>query len=106
MSPKAGAAAVTQVVPSRIAMAIPTMVFPPLVMHRLEKTAAFVKNPWLKAPVTVLITGICLALGTPLGCAVFPQRATIRLESLEPDLQEKCRANFPGQQQFYYNKGL
>jgi hypothetical protein len=34
-------------------MAIPGMVIPPLVMSRLEKTATLIKNPWLKAPLTV-----------------------------------------------------
>lgn len=42
-----------KVIPSRIGMAIPGMMIPPLVMSRLEKTAMVLKNPWLKAPFTV-----------------------------------------------------
>ncbi len=42
-----------QVIPSRVGMAAPGMIIPPLIMSKLEKTAAFIKNPWLKAPVTV-----------------------------------------------------
>jgi hypothetical protein len=34
-------------------MAAPAMFVPPLIMSRLEKTATFIKNPWLKAPATV-----------------------------------------------------
>jgi hypothetical protein len=94
------------VVPSRIGMAIPGMFIPPMVMSRLEKTAAFVKNPWLKAPVTVALTGLCLTFSTPLCCALFPQRAEIALKDLEPSLQESVRAKFPGQEKFFYNKGL
>lgn len=67
------------------------MFIPPLVMSRLEKTATFIKNPWLKAPTTVLLTGLCLTFSTPLCCALFPQRAAIELKDLEPKLQEVSR---------------
>jgi hypothetical protein len=56
-SANAAAAALMQVVPSRVLMAAPAMFVPPLIMSQLEKTAALVKRPWLKAPATVLITG-------------------------------------------------
>ena len=36
-----------------IVLIAPAMFIPPLIMSKLEKTAAFVKNPWLKAPTTV-----------------------------------------------------
>ena len=44
-----------QVVPSRIGMAFPAMFIPPVVMSRLERTATYIKNPWLRAPTTVSI---------------------------------------------------
>jgi len=105
-SSNAALAAIQQVVPSRIGMAIPGMFIPPVVMSRLERTAAFIKNPWLKAPVTVALTGLCLTFSTPLCCALFPQRAEIALKDLEPGLQDTVRAKFPGQDKFFYNKGL
>lgn len=105
-SGNAAKAAIQQVVPSRVGMAAPAMFIPPLVMARLERTAAFVKNPWLKAPATVLLTGLCLTFSTPLCCALFPQRASIALQDLEPELQTTVRARFPGVSTFYYNKGL
>jgi hypothetical protein len=52
-STNAAFAAVSQVIPSRVGMAAPAMFIPPLIMSRLEKAAVFIKNPWLKAPVTV-----------------------------------------------------
>lgn len=88
LSGNAAVAAIKQVIPSRIGMAIPAMFIPPLIMSRLEKTAAYVKNPWLKAPTTVLLTGLCLTFSTPLCCALFPQKASIQLTELEPSLQE------------------
>ena len=52
-STNAASAALMQVIPSRVGMAAPAMFIPPLIMAKLEKTAAFIKNPWLKAPATV-----------------------------------------------------
>jgi len=106
LSGNAAVAAIAQVVPSRVGMAAPAMFIPPLVMASLEKTATFIKNPWLKAPATVLLTGFCLTFSTPLCCALFPQKASIALKDLEPTLQESIKVKFPGQTTFYYNKGL
>lgn len=106
LSKQAAMAAIAQVVPSRVGMAVPAMFIPPVVMSKLEKTAAFIKNPWLKAPATVLLTGFCLTFSTPLCCALFPQKASIQLKDLDPELQESLPKRFPGQTTFYYNKGL
>lgn len=106
LSSNAAMAAIQQVVPSRVGMAAPAMFIPPLIMSKLEKSAAFIKNPWLKAPATVVLTGICLTFSTPLCCALFPQKASIKLSELEPSLQESIKTKFPGQTTFYYNKGL
>ncbi len=56
MSGNAAVQAISQVVPSRVGMAVPGMFIPPVVMSRLEKTATYVKNPWLKAPTMVSST--------------------------------------------------
>ena len=105
-SGNAATAAIKQVIPSRIAMAAPAMVMTPLIMSRLEKTATLIKNPWLKAPATVLLTGFALSFSTPACCALFPQRASIATADLEPDLREKLSKSHPGVNTFYYNKGL
>ena len=88
LSGNAAVAAISQVIPSRIGMAAPAMFIPPVIMSRLEKTATFIKNPWLKAPATVLLTGFCLTFSTPMCCALFPQKASINLKDLEPELQK------------------
>jgi len=106
LSSNAAVAAISQVVPSRVGMAAPAMFIPPLVMSVLERSATYIKNPWLKAPSTVLLTGMCLTFSTPLCCALFPQKASIELKDLEPELQTSVAKKFPGQSTFYYNKGL
>lgn len=95
--------AVAQVIPSRILMAAPAMFIPPVVMNVLERRPFLQRNPVLKAPVTVLLTGACLAFSTPLCCALFPQKSSLQKESLESELQIKL----PASQDFVvYNKGL
>lgn len=98
--------ALMQVIPSRVGMAVPGMFFPPIIMSKLEKTAMYIKNPWLKAPTTVLLTGICLTFSTPLCCALFPQMAEIPIDRIEPELKDTLIAKYPNQKVFYYNKGL
>lgn len=105
-SPNAAVQALVQVIPSRVGMAAPAMFIPPVIMSQLEKTSTFIKNPWLKAPATVLLTGLCLTFSTPLCCALFPQKAIIKFDQLEPSLQEEAKKKFPGVKEFYYNKGL
>ena len=105
-SGNAAKAAIGQVIPSRIGMAIPGMFFPPAVMMFAEKTRLYIKNPWLKAPSTVLLTGLALTFSTPVACAIFPQQAKIGLQDLEPDLQAKLKARYPRHTSFFYNKGL
>jgi len=106
LSTSAALAALQQVIPSRIGMAVPGMFIPPVIMSKLDRTATFIKNPWLKAPVTVLLTGFCLTFSTPLCCAIFPQKSTIEFQELEPSLQQEVGAKYPGVTKFYYNKGL
>jgi tricarboxylate carrier len=109
-SKNAAVSAVSQVVPSRILMAVPGMFIPPVVMNRLEKSPTFKKNPWLNAPTTVLLTGLCLSFSTPLCCALFPQKSSLSVDSLEPHLQENLRHRYAKAPQIpahvYYNKGL
>lgn len=106
-SKKAAVNAVAQVVPSRILMASPAMFIPPVIMNYLEK--GMLKNrPKLSAPVTILLTGICLSFSTPLCCALFPQISSIRADALEPELQEQLNKQFLSNppEKLYYNKGL
>ena len=55
LSGNAAKKAIIQVVPSRILMAMPAFVLPGMVMNRLEKTVMLIKNPMLKAPITVSV---------------------------------------------------
>lgn len=103
--------AILQVIPSRVAMAAPAMFIPPVIMNKLEPSALFRKSPWLTAPVTVALTGLCLVFSTPLACALFPQASSIKFEDLEAELKTQLTARYTklgrsAPSEFFYNKGL
>lgn len=91
---------------SRILMASPGMVLPPIVMNILEKRGTLRRMPWIAAPLQVALCGVCLTFATPACCALFPQKASIAVSSLEPEVQEKIRQLPDAPDVVYYNKGL
>ncbi|KAB5581826.1 hypothetical protein PHYPO_G00180080 [Pangasianodon hypophthalmus] len=105
-SPSAAQQAIVQVVVSRIGMAVPAMAIPPIIMNALEKKAFMKRFPVLNAPVQVGLVGLCLVFATPLCCALFPQKSSMKVSSLEPELQERIRQSNPNTTVVYFNKGL
>ncbi|XP_042816775.1 sideroflexin-3 isoform X2 [Panthera tigris] len=95
-----------QVVISRICMAIPAMAIPPVIMDTLEKKDFLKRRPWLGAPLQVGLVGFCLVFATPLCCALFPQRSSLHVSRLEPELRARVREQNPSIEVVYYNKGL
>nr|BAC41029.1 unnamed protein product [Mus musculus] len=95
-----------QVVISRIGMAIPAMAIAPVIMNTLEKKDFLKRRPWLGAPLQVGLVGFCLVFATPLCCALFPQRSSIHVTRLEPELRAQIQAQNPSIDVVYYNKGL
>uniref|UniRef100_A0A0P4WKM6 Sideroflexin n=1 Tax=Scylla olivacea TaxID=85551 RepID=A0A0P4WKM6_SCYOL len=105
-SKKAARRGVTMVALSRILMAVPSCVLPPIVMNILEKRGTLRRMPWISAPLQVALCGVCLTFATPACCALFPQKASIAVSSLEPEVQEKIRQLPDAPDVVYYNKGL
>uniref|UniRef100_A0A023GHQ6 Sidoreflexin n=1 Tax=Amblyomma triste TaxID=251400 RepID=A0A023GHQ6_AMBTT len=98
--------AIAMVVLSRVGMAAPGMVFPPIVMNQLEKKGVLQRYPWISAPLQVGMCGLMLVFATPLCCAIFPQKSHIEVSYLEPELQEVVRKMPNPPTTLYYNKGL
>lgn len=98
--------AISMVVLSRVGMAAPGMVFPPLVMNQLEKRGVLKRYPWVGAPLQVGLCGLLLVFATPMCCALFPQKSHILVSSLEPEIQEVVRKMPNPPTTLYYNKGL
>ncbi|XP_060781742.1 sideroflexin-3 [Neoarius graeffei] len=105
-STSAAQQAIVQVVVSRIGMAVPAMAIPPVIMNALEKKAFMKRFPVLNAPVQVGLVGLCLVFATPLCCALFPQKSSMKVSSLEPELQERIQQSSPNTTVVYFNKGL
>lgn len=105
-SRKAAAVGISAVVASRIAMACPGMILTPVLINNLEKRGFLKRYPKASAPIQTLFCGFCLIFGTPLGCAFFSQRATIKVTSLETEVQESIRKKNPNLETVWYNKGL
>ncbi|XP_013420560.1 sideroflexin-1 [Lingula anatina] len=105
-SQKAAKKAIFQVVFSRVCMAMPGMLTPPIIMQRLEKGSLLMKYPWLNAPIQVGLVGAFLVFATPLCCALFPQKSSMAMSHLEPELQEKLAALPNPPSTVYFNKGL
>lgn len=98
--------ALSQVVPSRILMTAPGMVLPSIVMNHLETHVPklFTTSPKIKPLVMMLLTGSCLAISTPVCCALFPQQVKLAVDRLEPQVRDRFRKHHI--QHVVYNKGL
>ncbi|KAG8190016.1 hypothetical protein JTE90_000113 [Oedothorax gibbosus] len=105
-SKTAAKGAITQVVTSRICMAMPGMLIPPFIMNYLDRKGTLKKFPWMNAPLQVGLCGVFLIFATPLCCALFPQQSSIPIDSLEPEIREMVTKLKIEDKHLYYNKGL
>jgi len=106
LSPKAGKRAVAQVALSRVLTSLPALVFPPVVMSALDKTAFVKAYPKVKLPINLaLITSIfCTSL--PAAIAMFPQKSSVHVDKLEPKFQGLKDKYGNSITTVHYNKGL
>ncbi|GFO36857.1 sideroflexin [Plakobranchus ocellatus] len=105
-SKRAATSAISQVVVSRIIMAMPGMMIPPFIMNSLEKKPFLKRMPWLNAPIQVSLIGCLLIFATPLCCALFPQKSSMAVSHLEQEVREKIQAMPNAPTVVYFNKGL
>ncbi|KAM6443450.1 sideroflexin-3 isoform 1-T1 [Liasis olivaceus] len=105
-SKKAAQQAIVQVVISRIGMAAPAMAIPPVIMNALEKRAFLKRYPWMNAPLQIGLVGLTLVFATPLCCAFFPQKSSMWVNRLEPQVQTLIREKNSDIEVVYFNKGL
>lgn len=106
----AAAKGISQVILSRIFMAMPGMTILPIVMARLEKLDWMKRITVLHAPMQVMAVGCFLIFMVPTACGIFPQRCSISTSTLawlEPEAYEKLKKNTKVvPQKVYFNKGL
>ncbi|KAL8561472.1 Sideroflexin-1 [Nucella lapillus] len=105
-SSRAASSAISQVVVSRVMMATPGMMIPPFIMNYLEKKPFLQRMPLLNAPIQVGLIGFFLVFATPLCCALFPQKSSMKVSHLEDELRLKIEALPNHVDKVYFNKGL
>uniref|UniRef100_A0A4W4EIW6 Sidoreflexin n=1 Tax=Electrophorus electricus TaxID=8005 RepID=A0A4W4EIW6_ELEEL len=94
-STKAAVKGITQVVISRVTMAAPGMIILPIIMQRLEKHRF------------MQVGNILLIFMVPAACSLFPQRCSMAVSKLEPDLRESINSQYGDRiSHVYFNKGL
>uniref|UniRef100_A0A3Q1FRK3 Sideroflexin 2 n=1 Tax=Acanthochromis polyacanthus TaxID=80966 RepID=A0A3Q1FRK3_9TELE len=98
---------ITQVVISRITMAAPGMIILPIIMQRLEKYKFMQRITFLHGPIQVMMVGAFLIFMVPAACSLFPQRCSMSVSKLEPELRDSIVSRYGNSvQQVYFNKGL
>jgi len=76
-------------------------------MNHLEKTSEFLKkNPRMNPVLQTLFCGVILIFATPMGCALFTQRAAIKVDSLETEVKDSIKKKRRDLDTVWYNKGL
>ncbi|KAL4612929.1 sideroflexin-3 [Arapaima gigas] len=96
-STNAARQAIVQVVVSRIGMAVPAMAIPPVIMNALEKKA------FMKVFGNVVLFSVHLLIFSFVTQNLF---GSMKVSSLEPELQESIRKSSPHTDMVYFNKGL
>ncbi|NWQ72772.1 SFXN2 protein, partial [Columbina picui] len=106
-SRRAAVKGIAQVVVSRITMAAPGMIILPIIMEQLEKFAFMQRIRVLHMPLQTLLCGGFLLFMVPAACALFPQRCSLALADLEPELRDSIMAKHRDKVPYvYFNKGL
>uniref|UniRef100_A0A8C2HRQ0 Sideroflexin 2 n=1 Tax=Cyprinus carpio TaxID=7962 RepID=A0A8C2HRQ0_CYPCA len=106
-SRKAAVKGITQVVISRVTMAAPGMIILPIIMQRLEKYRFMQKITFLHGPLQVMMVGVFLIFMVPAACSLFPQRCSMAVSKLEPELRESIISQYGDRVSYvYFNKGL
>jgi hypothetical protein len=104
-SQKAGFSAISQVAISRVVTAAPCVFVPGILMSHLEK--GFLKrNPRLSIPTNLAIITASLLAALPAAIAIFPQKASMSVDNLEPRFQNLMDKNQNKISRVYFNRGL
>ncbi|NXN45503.1 SFXN2 protein, partial [Rhinoptilus africanus] len=83
------------------------LVILPIIMERLEKFPFMQRIRVLHGPLQVLLCGGFLLFMVPAACALFPQRCSLALADLEPELRDSIVAKHGDKVPYvYFNKGL
>lgn len=105
-SRQAGARAVSACIAGRIFAAAPVLVVPPLVMHRLERTAFYSKHPALRIPTLMAMVAASIQISVPLSFGIFKQQASVSVDKIEDSFHNRVNRFGQPVTRVFYNKGV
>ena len=105
-SREAGRRAVAQSIIGRVTAAFPILVLPPILVHKFEKTMLYRRNPWTSHCLLAGLIAAGIQMFVPLCFGLFKHNAVIRVDKLEPALQQLARKQHCGVEFAYYNRGI
>uniref|UniRef100_A0A8D3DJ46 Sideroflexin 2 n=1 Tax=Scophthalmus maximus TaxID=52904 RepID=A0A8D3DJ46_SCOMX len=75
---------------------------------RLDEKHKFMQRiTYLHGPIQVMMVGVFLIFMVPAACSLFPQRCSMAVSKLEPELRDSIVSQYGDKvQQVYFNKGL
>ncbi|XP_045490267.1 sideroflexin-1-3 isoform X1 [Pieris rapae] len=97
---------ISLVIVSRIFMALPGMTVTPIITNIATQRGLFCHYPKAVIPFQLFLVGLCVTFATPLCCAIFDQRASLAVDSLDTELKDVVKKNHPNVKQVFFNKGL
>lgn len=103
---QAGQTGLAKCAAARIIWNIPVMMFPPMIMSRLERLKAVSSNPRLRIACETAVVTTCLLGAVSPALAFFPQRDSIPVERLEPQFRGLTDSSGKAISRVWYNKGL
>lgn len=86
---------------TRVALPLPILTLPPIIMGFLNRMPWLIARPFLQIPVQTVVATAAFGFALPLAIALFPQYGKVRASELEAD-----RFGHLGSQILIYNKGL
>uniref|UniRef100_A0A8C4INV7 Sideroflexin 2 n=1 Tax=Dicentrarchus labrax TaxID=13489 RepID=A0A8C4INV7_DICLA len=73
---------------------------------RLDEAKAL-RITYLHGPIQVMMVGAFLVFMVPAACSLFPQRCSMAVSKLEPELRDSIVSQYgDAVQRVYFNKGL
>lgn len=91
---------------ARVIWNVPVMMFPPIIMSRLERLKSVSSSPRLRIACETAVVTSCLLGAVSPALAFFPQRDSLPVESLEDKFSGLVDKLGRPITRVWYNKGL
>ncbi|CAM9426992.1 unnamed protein product [Ectocarpus fasciculatus] len=105
-SVEAGKMGLMKCAAARVIWNVPVMMFPPIIMSRLERLRLVSSSPRLRMACETAVVTTCLLAAVSPALAFFPQRDSLAVDTLEPKFSGLSDSAGKPVTRVWYNKGL